>query len=164
MKRKIDAYIEPIKINGEILNYRMYMHYNDVEYCFLSYNDEAANFASYFKRKLLCSSREMMFTDKYGIISRKDDFDSVLACVTGVEDIDRSIISIMNACMNLDIQSDLTYHLNGESYPLVRDVDDIKYKSLDSFSKKGSSDDVLLDLSIELDGLKNTLDTKQKRR
>lgn len=157
-KRTVDAYIEPIKVNSNILNYRMYMQYNGLDFCFLSNDSETANFASYFKRKMGHFTKETMLTDKYGIMTKNDNFDSVVAYITGIDNIDSSISSLIVTSMNLDIQSDLTVHIGEKDYPLVRDVDNKKYTYNDNLSKKGYDDDVLLNLSLEIDNLKSKLD------
>lgn len=156
-KNKVDAYIEPIKVNSSILNYRMYMQYNDLDYCFLSKDSETASFASYFKRKMGHLTDEVMLTDKYGIISKNDNLESVVAYITGIENIDNSIIPLITTCMNLDIQSDFTVHMGKKDYPLVRDIDNKKYTSTNDLSKKGYDNEGLLNLSLELNKLNTAL-------
>ena len=157
-KKTVDAYIEPIKVNSSILDYRMYMQYNGLDYCFLSNDNETASFASYFKRKMGHFTKETMLTDKYGIMTKNDNFDSVVAYITGIDNINDSIVPLITTCKNLDIQSDLTVHIGEKDYPLVRSVDNKKYISNDYLSKKGLNDDELLNLSLEIDNLKSLLD------
>ena len=154
-KRKIDAYIEPIKLYGDIINYRMYMHYNDIDYCFLHQDKEANDLASSFRKKLLHGNEEMMFTDKYGIGTKNNDSESVLGYVTGINDIDKSIVNIISACMDPDVQADLTVHLKGRNYPLVQEIDN---KSISVSDEKELNCDVLFDLSTDI----NRLTTRSK--
>lgn len=154
----VDTYIKPIKVNGSILSYRMYMQYNGLDYCFLNDDSKTASFASYFKRKMGSFNDETMITDKYGIMTNSDSFDSVVAYITGIDNINESIVPLITTCMNLDIQSDLTIHIGEKDYPLVRNVDNEKYTSINYLSKKGLDDDELLNLSLEIDKLKSLLD------
>ena len=172
--RTVDAYIEPIKVNGFIEDYKMYLAYNGVEPCYLYGCPEFAKFASYFKRKMGASTKGMTFTDYYGIRSSFNDFESVLYTVTGSDNLMRAINYIEDTCENLDIQSDLTIYLNGKEYPVVREVDGEEYKARDYFkySKKGHNNKVYVDLAAEVYALKDNkkdsiieqIEQKQKRR
>ncbi|MBQ6497979.1 MAG: hypothetical protein IJI58_04635 [Bacilli bacterium] len=166
ISNKVDGYIEPIVCNGDIYNYKMYMLYNGIEPCYLNNFPETASFASYFKRKMSCRNDEMLFANTYGLKAKYDDQDSMLSTITGLDNIDKSLVSLICACTNLDIQADLTIHIKDKDYPLVRTVDDKKYVSynLTDLSDKGLSDDVLLDLSLDIENLKRTKILSQKRR
>lgn len=153
MSKKVDAYIEEEYVNGEV-NYNMWLHYNDVEFCFLYANPEAAAFASYFKNKLYSNDDGFTFTDSHGSTTSRSDYDSVLASVKGLDNIDRALMPIIGASTNLDIESDLIVHLNGEEFKLVGDADDKEYRPDSSFSKKGLSFEVLGELDKRLKTLK----------
>lgn len=167
-KRKVNAFIEPIKVKGDILNYRMYMNYNGIDYCFVNTNKDVANFASYLQRKLPCKLKEATFTDSYGIASKNRTDSSIIGYVTGLSNISEAIIGIAEACTNLDIQADLTMHLNNQEYKIVRKTSEIESETrvntiLDG--NKGIDFDELLRLDLDMEALsqnKNLLD--QKRR
>ena len=165
---KVNAFIEPIKVNGEILNYRMYMNYNGIDYCFLNTNQEAANFASYFQRKLPCEIEGATFTDPYGLAGKICKEDSIVGYITGLDNIADSLIGLSGSCTNLDIQADLTVHLNGKAYKIVRNIDDIEDKDsiiLPIDGKKVIDFNELLDLDLvieELNKNENLIDKKRR--
>ena len=164
-KNTINTYIEPIKVGGDIYDYRMYMNYNDYDYCFLWNDDNAHKLAINIKKGMPCFALETTFTDQYGIINKKDNANSFVGYVTGTDNIDDSIVPIIHACMNPDIQADLTYHLNGKDYPIVRDIDHKDYLPLGFLGAgdKGVNEDILLDLTLEIKNLDSTLITEEKR-
>lgn len=167
-KRKVNAFIEPIRVKGDILNYRMYMNYNDVAYCFVNTNQDVAHFAAYFQRKLPCDIKGTTFTDQYGIAGKVCKEDSIVGYVTGLENISNSLIGLSGSCTNLDIQADLTVHLNGKEYKIVRNIDEIKDKEsiiLPIDGKKGIDFDELLNLDLILEELnknENLIDKKRR--
>lgn len=123
--KKVNAFIEPIKVKGDILNYRMYMNYDGIDYCFLQNNQEALNTASSIQRKLTCDIKEATFTDSYGIASKKRTDNSVIGYVTGLSNISKAVIGIASACKDLDVQADFTIHLNNEEYKMVRETSEL---------------------------------------
>lgn len=125
MKKTVDSFIEPIKLNEEIISYRMYMCYNGVDYCFLNTNQDALNTASSIQRKLTCDIKEATFTDSYGIASKKRTDNSVIGYVTGLSNISKAVIGIASACKDLDVQADFTIHLNNEEYKMVRETSEL---------------------------------------
>lgn len=166
MTRKVDAYIQEYYDNGEI-EYNMWMHYNGLDFAFLHRNEEAGLFAQYYKRKMLSSSLSrdgMSFTDTHGQRISSESYDSLLAGIKGLENIDKGLISLIGGCTNLDIQSDLTIHLNGEEYPIVRNANGENYKSYDAcgFSKKGVSFEELAKLDQQISQLPRSTKDKHK--
>ena len=162
----VDGYIEPIVCNGDIYNYKMYMLYNGIEPCYLNNFPETASFASYFKRKMSCRNDEMLFADTYGLRAKYEDHDSMLSTITGLDNIDKSLIALICACTNLDIQANLTIHIKDKDYPLVRTIDGKDYVPYDQtdLSEKAVSDDMLLALSLDIENLKGTEKFNKKGR
>ena len=90
------------------------------------------------------------YTDYRGWRGTREDFNSVISLINGIDNIRKNLVSIVSGCTNLDIQADLVVHLNGSEYLLVSDVDNDKYRANDSLgiSKKGYNPEVLLQLNI----------------
>ena len=164
MERKIDGYIQPHFTNGK-QDYTMYLHYDGTEFCFLNKSEEAQNFAKYFKRKIKGSKEGFLYTDIHGWTKMESNPDSVLATITGIDNIKNALITLINASENLDIQSDLTVHINKNIYPLVRDVDDEHYFARDTmqFSKKGYDIDSLVAATEKLDQLEQVKNDSYKK-
>ena len=154
MANKVDGYLEPIICNGDVYNYKMYMLYNGIEPCYLNNFPNTSSFAKKFKSKISCTSDEMFYADHYGLWRKHGDADSMLSAITGLENIDKSLISLVCACKDSDIQADLTIHIREKDYPLVR-IDD---------NKTDINNDMLLELSLELENLKGTEIFSKKRR
>lgn len=126
MENKIvSASIEPIKVNGQVLNYRMYMKYNGVDFCFLNSNPEDHTFASEVKSEMSCETDGITYTDGYGLIAEKDNHNSTIGYVTGINNITNSLVGMAVACKSLKIQSDLSVHFNDEDYRIVRDTNEL---------------------------------------
>jgi len=144
--KRIDVYVE----YGEL-----YFYYNGVEFCMLYQNPEAAAFASYFKRKVYGDLPGARYTDYHGWRGTREDFNSVISLINGIDNIKNNLTSIVGGCTNLDIQADLVVHLNGREFILVSDVDNDKYRANDSLgmSKKGYNPEVLHQLNSALDSL-----------
>lgn len=156
-ERKVDAYIQESYINGE-REYNMWIHYNGVDFALLSRDREAGSFAQYFKRKMMPvthNTEGMLFTDTSGWTISSGSNEALLAGVKGLENIDRSLMSLISASTNLDIQSDLIIHVGNEEFALVRTVDGKEYKPNDTLglSKKGLSFGVLAKLDQKIASL-----------
>lgn len=155
--RKVDAYIEKSYINGKT-EYNMWLHYNGIDFAFLTQNPEAALFAQYIKRKMLPvthSTEGLIFTTPGGWSIDKNSDEALLAGVKGIEAIDKSIMTLISGCTNLDIQSDLTIHIDDEEFGLVRNADGVTYKTNDmlGLSQKGLSFDILSKLDRKIASL-----------
>lgn len=153
-ERRVDAYIQEAYNNGN-REYNMWIHYNGVDFAFLYRNPEAGNFAQYFKRKMLPVTNDtegMMFTDTRGWSISQTSNEALLAGVKGLQNIDRALMSLISASTNLDIQSDLIVHVDGEQYSLVQTVDGKDYKANDTLgiSRKGLSFSVLSELDQKI--------------
>lgn len=148
--KRIDAFIE--KHNKE---YHLYLHYNNLDFVFLYKDPEAEEFAIEFKWKYLVSNPPAFnhtFTDNRGWVKEKRDYKSLIASIKGIEHIDDAIANLVSTSLNLDIQSDLIFHLNEKEYEVVKDVDNEEYFAADTLkvSKKGISKDELHSLASDI--------------
>lgn len=150
---RIDVYVENIGSIGNESPWNLYFHYNNVEFCLLYQQPESATFAKYFKRKIHGDLPGAYYTDDHGWRKTKDDENSVLSRINGIDNIKADLYPIISACTNLDIQADLVVHLDGKEYVLVSDCSDHKYIANNPESKKGYNQDVLYQLDIDLDSL-----------
>ena len=162
-KHSVDAYIKERDIVGPD-KYAMDLYYDGIKFDELhkTCNTNTAKFASHFKRKIPCEVDMMIFSNYSGILSQKENNNSVLARVIGLDNIDKSIIALLYTSTNLDVQSDLTIHLNDKDYPLVRTVDFENYLSADGYSLKGYNSDIWLSMINDIEKLKT--ETIKKRR
>lgn len=154
MEKRIDAYVEQASTD-----YNMYFSYNDVEFNFLSVNPQATSLARSFKTKLPQAENVYTFTDTSGWVTTRENPNSVLSSIKGLNNIENSLHSIISASANLDIQSDLIVHIKNKEFQLVGNVDE-NYAPSDTLnlSKKGFSLDVLLQLEEEISTLKQKED------
>ena len=118
MNKNINAIIKPIKIKGDILNYRMYMNYWGTDYCFLFETEEQAEKAKQFQRRT-SNIKGATYTNTYGIIEKKSNIDTILGYVTGLNNIKESIIDIAKTCKNEKIQSNFSVYLNNKEYNII---------------------------------------------
>lgn len=164
MKKTVDSFIEPIKMNEEIISYRMYMCYNGVDYCYLFQDEEAADLGSSVKSEMNCHTDEMTFTDYYGLKVNEHTNNAIVGYVTGLDNIAKSLFSIACACKSDNVEANYNVHLNGKSYKIVRNNKNYK-RDPENNSLKDVDFNNLLDLDVSIDSLNRDLQTeKQKRR
>ena len=144
----IDCYIEEVSANGILEEHKMYLDYNGIEACYLHQFPVTTEFAINFKNKLNCMNDEMIFTDNYGWKRQATDCDTVLSSITGLDNIDKSLISLIYACINPSIQANLTVYIADNEYKLVSE----NKKNL--LSKKQINKDTLYELSLAIEKLK----------
>ena len=161
----VDAYIEERNIPRPD-NYKMYLSYDGVEFCYLheDKNNSAAKFAANFSKRMHCETDRMNYTDFYGLLTDKDNNNSVLASVTNLANIDKAIIGLMFACMEYDIQADLTVHLHDKEYPIIRTVDGEYYRNADRNNIKGYNTEIWDELANTIEELKTVPYKILKRR
>ena len=164
MKKTVDSFIEPIKMNEEIISYRMYMCYNGVDYCYLFQDEEAAELGSSVKNEMNCHTDEMTFTDYYGLKVNEHTNNAIVGYVTGLDNIAKSLFSIACACKSDNVEANYNVHLNGKSYKIVRNNKNYK-RDPENNSLKDVDFNNLLDLDVSIDSLNRNLQTgKEKRR
>ena len=161
-KHSVDAYIREREIEGPD-KYAMDLYYDGIKFDELNKSYAyTKDFASHFKKRIPCEVDMMIYSNYSGLLSEKDNTHSVLARVIGLDNIDKSIIALLYTSTNLDIQSDLTVHLNDKDYPLVRTVDYENYRTPDRCSLKGYSTDIWRSIINDIHELKT--DNNIKRR
>lgn len=129
---KIDGYITPVR-NGENLDYRMNLHYNGVDFCFLYRNEEAAQFARRFAQNVKDDLEGVTYTDTRGYTQISDGVSTVIASVKGIDNIGNSLVELCQGC--LAIGADFNVHVDGKDFKIVDDNSIMEKMMLDSFGQ-----------------------------
>lgn len=163
MIKTVDSFIEPIKLNSDIISYRMYMCYNGVDYCYLFQDEEAAYLGSSVKREMNCYTDNMTFTDYYGLKVNENTNKAIVGYVTGLDNIAKSLFSIACACKSDNVEANYNVHLNGKSYKIVRNNKNHK-KDPENNSLKDVDFNQLMDLDLAIDSLNQNLQIEDQKR
>lgn len=168
--KKVDAYLRDYKISDESeIKYYLSFSYNGLDFSKLYQDKETELFAIDFKWKYLNGNYyadKHTFTDNKGNPSTKRDYFSVISSIKGIEEIDDAVRDLVIACVNLEVQADLTIHYNDKEYPLVSDTDNKIYFPSDRLkvSKKGYSIEQLTELKKDIRNIKKESKNVQKKK
>ena len=148
---RIDVFLrEYTPIDTMENNYYLSFYYNGVSFAELykEGNKETREFANYFKWVYLSENPyadKHTFTDSHGKSSTKRNYTSVISSIKGIEEIEDAIDNLIKAAVNSGVESDLTFHIDGIGYGVVRNTDNKYYFPSDMLkvSKKGYNKKVL---------------------